>query len=55
MKNGPRAVLLSAAVATIAAGPAMAQKPGGILRIQHWDSPAGIVTAALSWSQIAIS
>jgi peptide/nickel transport system substrate-binding protein len=42
MKNGPRAVLLSAAVATIAAGPAMAQKPGGILRIQHWDSPASM-------------
>jgi peptide/nickel transport system substrate-binding protein len=42
MKDGPRAALLSALVATIAAGPAMAQKPGGILRIQHWDSPASM-------------
>ena len=42
MKDGPRAALLSAVVATIAAGPAMAQKPGGILRIQHWDSPASM-------------
>ena len=42
MKDGLRAALLSAGIATIAAGPAMAQKPGGILRIQHWDSPASM-------------
>src|SRR5260221_12720136 len=25
-----------------AAGPAWAQKPGGILKMQHWDSPASM-------------
>src|SRR3954453_4835983 len=42
MKDGPRAALLSALVATIAIGPAMAQKYGGVLKIQHWDSPASM-------------
>jgi peptide/nickel transport system substrate-binding protein len=41
MTGGLRAFLASAAIAAIAAaGPAAAQKYGGILRIQHWDSPA---------------
>ena len=39
MKDGPRAALLSAVIATIAAGPAMAQKPGGILRIAALGQP----------------
>src|SRR5689334_2760025 len=38
MRGRLHAVLFSAAIA--AAGPATAQKYGGILRIQHWDSPA---------------
>jgi len=27
---------------TLVAAPAMAQKPGGILKVQHWDSPASM-------------
>ena len=29
-------------LASIAAGPALAQKTGGILRVYHWDSPASM-------------
>jgi peptide/nickel transport system substrate-binding protein len=28
--------------AALAAGPALAQKPGGVLKMQHWDSPASM-------------
>ena len=28
--------------ALLAAGAAQAQKPGGILKMQHWDSPASM-------------
>src|SRR5919107_792509 len=43
MTGSLRAVLASAAIVAIAAAaPAMAQKPGGILKIQHWDSPASL-------------
>jgi peptide/nickel transport system substrate-binding protein len=40
MTRNLRAVL--ACVAIVAAGPAMAQKYGGVLKIQHWDSPASM-------------
>jgi len=41
---GMRHILATAAVAAlvIAGGPALAQKSGGILKIQHWDSPASM-------------
>src|SRR5438876_5173459 len=29
-------------IALAAAGPALAQKSGGVLKIQHWDSPASM-------------
>jgi peptide/nickel transport system substrate-binding protein len=32
----------AAVMMLIAAGPALAQKPGGILKVQHWDSPASM-------------
>src|SRR5712664_249492 len=28
--------------AVVGSGPALAQKPGGVLKIQHWDSPASM-------------
>jgi peptide/nickel transport system substrate-binding protein len=43
MKENLRAVLAGVAIAAItAAGPAAAQKYGGVLKIQHWDSPASM-------------
>ena len=43
MMGGLRAVLACAALAAIAgAAPAIAQKQGGVLKIQHWDSPASM-------------
>src|SRR6185503_19367408 len=42
---GDLRVLLAAgalAGAVAGAGPALAQKPGGTLTIQHWDSPASM-------------
>src|SRR5262249_16677075 len=39
----PRLRLLAvAALAAIATGPALAQKPGGVLRMSHFDSPASM-------------
>src|SRR5215470_8249567 len=39
----PRLRLLAvAALAAIATGPALAQKPGGILQMSHFDSPASM-------------
>jgi peptide/nickel transport system substrate-binding protein len=38
-----RGVAAGAAILALAsAGPALAQKPGGVLKIQHWDSPASM-------------
>jgi peptide/nickel transport system substrate-binding protein len=34
--------LLAAAGALILTGPAFAQKSGGVLKVQHWDSPASM-------------
>src|SRR5437879_13767576 len=36
------AALIPLLIAGLGAGPAIAQKPGGILRLQHWDSPASM-------------
>src|SRR5437763_5886744 len=36
------AIVASLLIVGLAAGPALAQKPGGILRIQHFDSPASM-------------
>jgi peptide/nickel transport system substrate-binding protein len=41
MIGGKMAAAVAAAV-LLAAGPAMAQKSGGILKVQHWDSPASM-------------
>src|SRR6266849_6265963 len=30
------------AIALAGTGPALAQKPGGVLKVQHWDSPASM-------------
>jgi peptide/nickel transport system substrate-binding protein len=39
----PKHFAAAAAVVTlVAVGPALAQKPGGILKVQHWDSPASM-------------
>jgi peptide/nickel transport system substrate-binding protein len=37
-----RLAAAAAVMTLIAAGPALAQKPGGILKMQHWDSPASM-------------
>ena len=43
MRGSLRAAIAGIAVAAIAAaGPAAAQKYGGVLKIQHWDSPASM-------------
>ncbi len=34
--------LAAAAALALASSPGLAQKSGGILRIQHWDSPASM-------------
>jgi peptide/nickel transport system substrate-binding protein len=35
-------LLAAAALVAIATGPALAQKPGGLLRMSHFDSPASM-------------
>jgi peptide/nickel transport system substrate-binding protein len=44
MKRGPRVVAAAGALllAVMIAHPALAQKPGGILKVYHWDSPASM-------------
>ena len=36
------ALTVVGALAVLASGPALAQKPGGTFRVQHWDSPASM-------------
>src|SRR6266566_9406614 len=44
MRRGWRTVAICIGLLLVltAAGPAWAQKPGGILKMQHWDSPASM-------------
>jgi peptide/nickel transport system substrate-binding protein len=44
MRQGRRAVAIRIGLLLVltVAGPAWAQKPGGILKMQHWDSPASM-------------
>jgi hypothetical protein len=44
MRQGWRTVAIRVGLLLVAtaAGPAWAQKPGGILKMQHWDSPASM-------------
>jgi peptide/nickel transport system substrate-binding protein len=42
MRTVASALALAAAIGTFAAGPVLAQKSGGTLRVQHWDSPASM-------------
>src|SRR5207247_8940020 len=46
MARGLRAALAAAALLPMIAAPALAQKPGGTLVMQHWDSPASTSTHA---------
>ncbi|MBV9153815.1 MAG: hypothetical protein JO204_18785, partial [Alphaproteobacteria bacterium] len=38
----PRIPSLLIVAGALLASPALAQKPGGVLKIQHWDSPASM-------------
>jgi peptide/nickel transport system substrate-binding protein len=40
--RGLRAIAAASALLAVGAGAALAQKSGGILKIQHWDSPASM-------------
>src|SRR5947208_14761793 len=43
MRQGGKIVAIVGLLAAVAAGgPAWAQKSGGVLKIQHWDSPASM-------------
>src|SRR5687767_1612420 len=42
MSQTMRAIAAAAVLIAAGAAPALAQKPGGTLRIQHWDSPASM-------------
>jgi peptide/nickel transport system substrate-binding protein len=42
MSGMQRLLVLSVAIWASAAGPALTQKPGGILQLQHFDSPASM-------------
>src|SRR5213080_2028159 len=43
MRQGGKIVAIVGLLAAVAAGgPALAQKSGGVLKIQHWDSPASM-------------
>jgi peptide/nickel transport system substrate-binding protein len=37
-----RAIAVAGVLIAAGAGPALAQKTGGVLRVQHWDSPASM-------------
>src|SRR3954452_19500062 len=36
------AIAAALTIAVAGAGPALAQKSGGVLKVQHWDSPASM-------------
>lgn len=42
MKKTLAVAAISSALVWAFAPPAPAQKPGGILKVQHWDSPASM-------------
>jgi peptide/nickel transport system substrate-binding protein len=42
MSQTMRAIAVAGVLLTAGAAPALAQKPGGTLRVQHWDSPASM-------------
>jgi peptide/nickel transport system substrate-binding protein len=42
MPQTVRALAVAAVLIAVGAGPALAQKAGGTLRVQHWDSPASM-------------
>src|SRR5260370_8608346 len=42
MTRSPWALVAAGALCIAAIGPALAQKQGGTLKVQHWDSPASM-------------